>query len=117
VFGVTAEEAGDFTFWETAKSYPFNGTSMPIQQIVTETQSVLVLRSIQMIQSYHNRLARPPGPRSARPEDKPCAGHPRKPARLVPRLVDAHGTRPWAEGPRAEPGHDDRVNRLSESEH
>jgi len=67
----------------------------------------LALRCIQMIQSQPNRLARPTGPRSARPEDKPCAGHPRKPARRVQRLVDAHGTRPWAEGPQAKPGHDD----------
>jgi len=32
--------------------------------------------------------ARPTGPRSARPEDKPCAGHPRKLAQFAPPLVD-----------------------------
>ena len=31
-------------------------------------------------------------------------------------FVDAHGSSPWAQGPRDEPGHDDWVNRSSESE-
>jgi hypothetical protein len=56
---------------------------------------ILVLRSIQMIQFRHTRLA------------PPCAGHPRKPARPVPRLVDG----------RAKPGQDDWVDRMSGSEH
>jgi hypothetical protein len=54
----------------------------------------LALRYVQMVSSQHNHLARP------------CAGHPRKPARRAPRLVDAHGSSPWAEGPRATPGQD-----------
>ncbi len=37
-------------------------------------------------------------------------------ARPAPRPLDAHGTRPWAEGPRAEPATTKRVNRLSGSE-
>jgi hypothetical protein len=57
--------------------------------------TLLVLRCSQMVQSQHNRLARPTGPRAARPEHKPCAGHPRKPARRVPRLVDGR-IKPWS---------------------
>jgi hypothetical protein len=62
-----------------------------------------VLRCIQMIQSQPNHLARPTGPRSARPEDHPCAGHPRKPARRcggssmpteLVRGLKAHGPSP-----------------------
>jgi len=63
--------------------------------------SLLVLRRIQMVQDYRTRHARPTGPRLARPEDKPCAGHPRKPAGFVPQVVDG----------RDAPGHDG----LSES--
>src|SRR5271170_8099423 len=36
----------------------------------------------------------------------PCAGPSRKLAEFVPRVVDAHGSSPWAEGPRDRPGHD-----------
>jgi hypothetical protein len=34
-------------------------------------------------------------------------------ASRAPRFVDAHGSSPWAEGPRDEPGHVDWVNRLA----
>ena len=56
-------------------------SGLSVGKLATE----LVLRCIRMIQSQHNRLARP------------SAGHPRKPAGRVPRLV----------GGRARPGHVD----------
>jgi hypothetical protein len=52
------------------------------------------------------------GPRvraSRGPRTGSCAWHLRKEATRVQRSVDAHGTSPWADGPRVEPGHK-RVN-------
>src|SRR6516162_10324421 len=46
-----------------------------------------------------------------------CSGHPWKLAGARRKRVDAHGTSPWAEGPRVKPGQDDRVNLAFESEH
>ena len=61
------------------------------------------------------RGATRPAPAPSQPEETPCAGLTRASTSLLraPEGMGAHGSSPWAEGPRVEPGHGDTGRVLS----